>query len=195
MESKLTSKMAMRMNIDDFKYTVRYHRDLRGMEGSGLKACSYMAEDIISKAMYSCKGFDALFYEPRYFSRVIYIEKGAYHWLVSIDFDLLDLSKFEIVVSDFKGSTDIRVHVKNDKWFDTISEIQNIDLIREAVIMHKTVEKVIEKFRSAYAYRYTPTLPERYASDFEDTQGGTVMPFDVYERKLTDEFSIQILEG
>jgi hypothetical protein len=159
---------AIQMNIDDFTYTIRYNPHLRDKEANGSKACSYIAEDVISKVMYNNRKGDALFCRPRYFSHAVFMKVGSYCWTISIDFDLLNFDKFEIVVNDF-GYPDIRVHVKDEKWFDTINELRNIDLIREAVIMYKTAEILIKKLRYTYANiikSYSSILPEKYASDF-----------------------------
>jgi hypothetical protein len=163
----METKMALQMNIYDFKYTIRYNPYLGGKEGNGSAACSYIAEDILSKILYN-GGSDALNYESRYFSHTMFIQIGSYYWTISVDMDLLDFNKFEIVAVDYKyDAADIRVHVKDGKWFDTINQLQSIDSIREAVIMYITVEKLIKKLRSTFVTRSNTVLAEKYAGDFK----------------------------
>lgn len=155
------------IDISNFKYVSTYADPNRAYYGSA--ACRFIASDIITWILHNRNIVPSC--EPRYFSHVVNINTSDSYWVISIDMDLLDFDNFEIIAVSIRN--DIRIHCKNNKWFDNIDNLKGKEAIKEAVAMRKAIECIIRELKYIYSNRsktYCAILAENYAFDFEDKE-------------------------
>ena len=153
------------VDINDFMYVSRYADPDRKYFGSA--ACRFIGSDILHQILHNRD--IVLGYETRYFSHVVDIDTRDSYWTISIDMDLLDFDKFEIVA--VSNHNDSRIHVKNGKWFNNIDNLRGIGSITEMGAIFKAIWYIIQELRYLYSSRskkYCKILAEQYASDFAE---------------------------
>ena len=151
------------IDISGFKYKSAYADPDRVYYG--LAACRFLGSDIITQVLHNRDMVCG--YEPRYFSHLVGIDL-CYYWTIAIDIDLLNFDNFEIVA--VCTHNDIRIHYKNDKWFDNTDKLKGKESLTESAAIYKAMEYIIRELKYLYSNRsktYCAILSEKYASDFE----------------------------